>query len=313
MFFRRGLRGSLLLALTLTVWACGDDSSDPTTPDPNPTDEGEMVASVDGVPWAARASSVVAEVIEDVPGGYEIRGTQGTSQILVSLYNIDAPGTYPLGVNPTVFGGYASYATSGRLWHSTYSGASGTVTVTALTSSRIAGTFAFTATPFPGTQATGTLAITAGEFDAPIEGTPSSVPDAVGGSLTATLDGSPYRAAFVLVTGQGTGDFLLTTSNDDYTLAFFLGAIDGPGVYPLAFGAPPVRSIVINPGSAPGDGVSCCWGPDPGDVGSVTVTSLTADRLVGTFAATLVPRAGTEAADSLHIAEGAFDLGLAIP
>jgi len=50
-------------------------------------------------------------------------------------------------------------------------GAAGTLTVTSLTATRIAGTFSFTATPLPGSSLVGgtPMAITGGTFDVRID------------------------------------------------------------------------------------------------------------------------------------------------
>jgi hypothetical protein len=45
-------------------------------------------------------------------------------------------------------------------------------------------------------------------------------------------------------------------------------------------------------------------------VGSVTITSLSADRVKGTFSATLQPVPGKPATTPLTVASGTFDVGL---
>ena len=47
-------------------------------------------------------------------------------------------------------------------------------------------------------------------------------------------------------------------------------------------------------------------------VGVVSVTSLTADRIVGTFELTLVPQVGSSADGPLVLTNGSFDLGLLV-
>jgi len=57
--------------------------------------------------------------------------------------------------------------------------------------------------------------------------------------------------------------------------------------------------------SANGSGVNCCWG-GPNVVASVTVTSMSATRIAGTFTATL-PKVSGGAPGNLVITNGAFD------
>jgi hypothetical protein len=53
----------------------------------------------------------------------------------------------------------------------------------------------------------------------------------------------------------------------------------------------------------------CCWGLTASDVGTVTITSVTATRLRGTFSATLQPQAGSSQTQPLTITGGTFDVG----
>lgn len=296
--------------------ACGgSDAPSPAGPSgPDPSDDGEMTATVDGEAWTAATSSLSATLIEDVPGGVLLEGTANLGvayrQITISLYNIDGPGTYALGVTASMYGGYATYAISGGQWHSPYTGASGTVTVQELSNDRIKGTFQFHATPILGSQTPDTHDITGGQFDLPLESPLAAVPDNVGGSLQVKVGDVDYSASYFTVTPNGTGGYLLTTGNDDYQFGIFLDGVDGPGPYPLSF---PTRSIVINPGTNPSDGVSCCWGPSVEDTGTITLTTASAERLAGTFSATLNPRDGTNATESVVLVGGMFDLGLAMP
>ena len=153
------LLGSLgLVTILLSGCGGGSDSGPTGTEDPDPEEnQSTMSATVNGQPWTPTADGIRAEALDDVPGGYRILGTYplgaGGRTIDLELYNIDAPGTYPLGVNATVFGGYASVQnTSGSLWHTRYSGASGEVVVTQVAGSHIVGTFSFTAPRFRRTR-----------------------------------------------------------------------------------------------------------------------------------------------------------------
>lgn len=308
-------RSSLLvLAVIASLWGCGGDDSpsDPNDPDPNPTDDGVMTARIDDVEWTG-SFQLRGRATSKVPGGYEVRASNGSTLIQIDLFYVEETGTYPLGVTATVFGGYAALSnTSGALWHSAVTGSSGSVALTTLSATRIAGTFQFQATPFPGTQATGTKVVTDGHFDFPLSEPGTSVPDNAGGKLNATLNDVEYIASYVAVTGQGTSDLIFSTSNADFTVTFFLNEVEGPGEYPLSF-VTPTRAMVINAGNQAPAGDNCCWGPSLADSGAVTITSYSADRIVGTFEGTIEARPGTPATAPLVITDGAFDLGLAIP
>jgi hypothetical protein len=56
-------------------------------------------------------------------------------------------------------------------------------------------------------------------------------------------------------------------------------------------------------------GARCCYGI-LGDVGTLTITSLTTTRIKGTFTASLRPQPGTAATGTLTISSGTFDIGL---
>jgi hypothetical protein len=74
------------------------------------------------------------------------RASGGRSSLTVTLTNIDAPGTYPLGVNLTGFGGTATVGQRSDGWGTPLRGAAGdagSVVVTSRTATRIKGTFSF--------------------------------------------------------------------------------------------------------------------------------------------------------------------------
>ena len=308
----------LILLLLLGALGCGSDGGGPSDPNDPPddggSDDGVMTAMIDGAAWTGVAATISATVDEDIPGGYIIDGTSGsglgTRRMTINLYNIDEPGTYPLGVTASVFGGYATIAqTSGSIWYTAATGAAGQVTVTSLTASRIKGTFSFDASPFPFTPAMGTLVVTAGEFDVKVEGTAVPVPEGIGGELSAMFNGALFNASSALVTHNSEEEFFFSTLNDDFNVGIYLDGVTGPGVYPLNFSSP-FRSAVVLAGSGAAEGTNCCWGANPGDAGSVTIATLTKRRITGSLEMTLVPQDNSPAAGPLVITKGSFDLGL---
>ena len=310
------MAGLPLVLFMLALAGCGGSDSKDHITDPDPTVTGSMTATVDGQPWIGATSTLRARAVPAIAGGYEIAGVHNPGldgrQIVINLYNIDTPGTYPLGVNPTIFGGYALYTrTGGATWQSPYSGSAGEVVVTELTATRIIGTFHFFATPLAGTLASGTHTITAGEFDLPLEGTAAPIPEDVGSHFSASLNGSFYSAAYAALADIG-GHRVATIQNNSYNITFFLDGIADPGVYPLSMDAP-VRIAEVNAGADAPAGTNCCWGISSEDVGTVTVTSLTSARMTGSFSMTLVPRPDTPATSPLVITNGSFSLGAGSP
>lgn len=308
----RSARMSWILPALMTscILACGGDGDgepDPMGPN-DPADEGELSATIDGQAWTPAASTVRAEAMDDLPGAYEISGTAGGRTLNLELYNIDAPGTYPLGVTPTVFGGYATVARVGSIWYTRATGNAGEVTITELTQESIAGSFRFVADAFPGTQASGSLEVTAGVFDIPIEGAAIPVPENTGGKLSATMGGSEFHASTVNVT-QPTGMYLISALNSDYNMLISLEGITGPDEYPLSL-TDPTRAVSIVAGAEADSATHCCWTSIPDASGRVVIESLSEDRMVGTFEFTLLPNPNSPATDSLVVVGGQFDLGL---
>jgi hypothetical protein len=311
--------GTLAFLLAILAAGCGGGDDNPSDPNDNegpPDDDGTMTALVDGQAWTGTASTLYARAVPEIPGGYEIGGRflQGLStQVMeIRLYNLDATGTYPLGVLATNFGGYATFAvSSGAIWHTSHTGAAGSITLATLSATRIKGTFEFSAAAYPNTPATGTKTVTSGQFDLAIEGTATVVPDNVGCRLDATMNGVPYHASYVAVTHNG-DDYVFSTQSNLYNFTFYIPDLTGPGEYPLSF-VPPIRTALVLAGSEATVETECCWGANPADTGLLTITSLSEARAAGTFSMTLEPQAGTNSTAPLTIADGTFDVGLVQP
>jgi hypothetical protein len=267
-----------------------------------------MTAKIDGQVWSPLTQYVTAQTVPNAPGTFLLQGSVILSAsdaltIQITLYNVAGTGTYALGVGPTVFGGSAAVSKAVGSWGTQLTGSAGTITLTALTPTRIAGTFEFSATPLVG-PVTGTKSVTDGQFDLALQsgGSLPPLPDNRGSRIRASFGGNVWNAATV-VSQIASDTLILSSSNDDSSLSMSLGALSGPGTYPLSDTAP-VRWIQVVPQSG-GTG----WGPGAGTSGTVTITSLTATRVVGTFTATLAP-AGGAAGSPLVITSGEFDVGL---
>ncbi len=297
---------ALAVALAGPLMSCG--GSDATGPGGEGTHF--IKATIDGAAWNSDAGAESFGVSITLPGLYSITGTKlGGGYIMVlSLYNIGGTGTYPMGVGNLVAGGSAIVSDAGGGWATPQSGAAGTLTITALTDSRIAGTFTFTAEALTGT-ATGTKSVTGGSFDLEVKptGAVGALPDYAGSSVTATIGGTPFTAA--AATGQLTSGFdilVVTGSNTTRSLTISLTDVSAPGTYALS-GTAPTRTMGVTGVTSP---LTSTWSSNgAGGSGSVTVTSITATRIKGTFAATLGPAPGTSTPGTLAITSGAFDIG----
>lgn len=155
---------SVLLASAVLLAACGGDGG--TGPSGGGTKS--MQASIAGVQWTANAQATTAAYANNVLAiaGSDIKaGT--TTQININIPGVTTTGTFELGPNFT--GRLAlltvTTGTSAAVWTTALSPATGSISVTTLTASRVAGTFTFTGQASPGTPATGQRAVTSGTFD----------------------------------------------------------------------------------------------------------------------------------------------------
>ena len=279
-----------------------------------------FTAKVDGVAWAAEPIGVTA-VAGGLPGGLIVVGSRtlgGTvTSLTLTLGSITGPGRYALGVGPGVYGGTASVGEAplasgaGNTWQTPFDGLAGIIDITNLAGGRIVATFQFTGEAGTRNPLGGRRLVTEGTINLPLMGTLPPVPDNVGAGVSATLGVSPYNAWSVTArlrdyTG-GPGVSIDTTSSVN-VVSLMLAGVTAPGTYALSSVAP-LRTIIV--GKNGGDADHCCWGLNGGaDSGSITITSLTATRVKGTFSGTLQPQPGKAATAPLQIVDGSFDVGV---
>jgi hypothetical protein len=285
-------------ALLPILAACGSETTEPGGGGPSTS---AFSATVEGRAWDASGGSVTA-----TPGGiFVMTGVEVTTSLALSmtLYHIGAPGTYPLGVGGSVPGGLAQVVAGSSGWSTPLSGAAGSVTITAVSPTRIAGTFSFVAAgATPGLTSTRT--VTAGSFNLPVVG-PSTlvVADNAGGKVSGTLNGTAFNASSVASVAAPTGGVLtFAGANLGQTVTVLVSEYTGVGTYTLGSGAS--RSIRLTNTTAP----TGTWGgTNATTTGSVTVTSATTTRVRGTFTATLQQVVGTGPPVTVT---GTFDLGI---
>jgi hypothetical protein len=291
------MRRSVLFACALVTAACGGGG--PTNPGGGGVTN--FTAKIDGTAWAPEFSPIA---VNAAAGLYSISAFKSTGAdnytIVLSLSNITGTGTYPIGVTPQVFGASAliSQAPSSG-WSSPLSGDAGEIVITTLTATRMVATFEFLATPLMGTAVNKT--VTEGQFDIVVSGTGGLAAANQGSSLTGTI-GGPFIGATGAVS-LNSGTLTIVSTNPTRNITIGIANMTGAGSYTL--GASPLRTIQV------GDGVGAVWTSNTsGGSGSVTISSATTQRIVGTFTAAVVGVAGS-ASGTLNIS-GSFNMGCAI-
>jgi hypothetical protein len=293
--------------------ACGGDGDSGGGPGGSTSG---FTAKIDGVNWEADEISIAASTVPGVPGALLVTGTEsngGTStSLVITLYNVDGPGTYALGVSSDVFGGTGQVGEAGNSWITENTGDEGTITLTTLGGGRIVGTFSYRADPGQNNAVGGTRVVTAGKIDLPFTGTITPLPDNQGSKVSALFGGQLYNAwsAYGLLQDHlGGAGFQFSTSTKLNGLSLLLSGVTAPGTYTISH-TNPVRSV--GAGRNGGDADHCCWGGGGSalDVGTITITSITATRVQGTITATLQPSPGKPATAPLVITNGMFDIGI---
>jgi hypothetical protein len=291
----------LLFALTAAAACSGDEAVGPDEP------LGFFRARIGDVEWEADARTVANAALQGDPGLYAINGRQQADGygLVLQLFNIGLPATYPLGVGPRMIGGFGTVQGPTTVWATPPSGAAGQIALSTLTDTRIAGTFSFTANALVGSEV---LQVTGGEFDLPIVALRPAgpVPENAGHVLSGTFAAAPFNASAASVTLGGGQNPTLTIvgNNTEWNLFLRVAAMRGPGNYELST-TTPVRWIQVT--GIDGNAFPSWSSLEPGASGSVTVTSVSTARVRGTFTGTLPPLGG--GATSAIQVHGSFDVG----
>ncbi len=297
-----------IAAISLSAGAaCGGDPSGLE----GPGGEYYLSAKVDGSAWSASSSTILTTGSTAIPGYITLQGSSGSGNVQtigLQLGFIPGPGTYPLGVNQaTTAGGTGVYAEGPRSWTTPFSGAAGIVTITELTSTRITGTFSFDGDAVGTTNPPLSHEVREGKFSVPLPAQ-FAVPtdDRRGSRVSSRIDGQPWNAATTAGTGGGQNIVIVSASNDDYLITISLAPPEQAGPQPLSSGFPARRVSVQRLGQ---NGAS--WGNNAGDEGTITVSSLTPTRIVGSFTGTLKPTIPGSTLPDLTVTEGTFDVRIA--
>jgi hypothetical protein len=280
--------------LILALGACGGGGTDP---DDDIDGFDGFTAKIDGELWKASAA---VTAVNNIPGRYFINAarTSGSNNytIRITLLNIPGPGTYPLGVESSMFGGYAEVvkpAPGGDDWDTPMSGAAGVFVITTLTATRMVGTFEFVA------EGTGTRTVTEGAFDIAVNQTGGVAAANMGSSFTASVGGT--FNVFNLAQQVVAGDLLIVAYSPDGQITIAIQALTVTGTYPTSTSIP-IRTISL--GTTAGG-----WSTQhTGGSGSVILT-VTADRFSGTFTANVRQPGGANP----RTISGTFSIGRAAP
>ncbi len=283
---KRMTASAALLFLLLAVGCGGDD--DPVAPNGNGGGGGggggggkSLLAKIDGQQFTA--DQLTIQVSGPNPatrqGTLVISGAQASSNRTLSLILsfIIGPATQPLGINTASNpGGVVNISIASDLYSTPLNGQSGFVTITARTSTRIAGTFyCTTAGILPG-MTPPTRSITEGSFDITLSGGLPPLPTGVGSTTIATIGGTPVNMATIVGTNQGLGIFGFGCDNQRYSISIIPKVPVAAG---NSYGIPSqMNFMLIEQGTA-----NSWYGGLGADVGSVTISTFDANRLIATF------------------------------
>ena len=123
-----------------------------------------MSATIDGTVWTASRAALPSTPTPSNNGAFELNGSDCVHFLSIWASGVNGPGTYPV----TLVSYSADTSAAGPTWVVDSTGGSGSVTVTALTGTGLAGTNAsgsFALSLAPRSGASGTKVITNGSFN----------------------------------------------------------------------------------------------------------------------------------------------------
>jgi hypothetical protein len=152
----------LAAAAVVAIAGCssdsGDDGSNPPPPPPPGSSQGAMTAKINGASFASVGSS-----FSYTQNTLAVVGTDLTYTVSVAVGNVTGPGTYTVGATNGSVAIFIVAKSPGSGWDTLGAGGTGTVTITSISETHVAGTFSFTAIPQSGT--TGPMVVTQGAFN----------------------------------------------------------------------------------------------------------------------------------------------------
>ena len=144
--------------LLVAAGGCGGDNTGP-----NGQASGDMTAKIDGASFTSVTTLAQRTASGNAGTIISLSGANSSATGLGVAFLDAGVGSYPIGgltpTNATVL------EAGGKVWTAGVTGGSGTLTVTALDATHVAGTFSYSAVASANTGATGTKAVTEGVFD----------------------------------------------------------------------------------------------------------------------------------------------------
>lgn len=281
-----------LMAAALSVACGGGGDGDGGG---GPGGQTNMTAQVDGNDFGALGTAS-----RSAGGIYVLTGIDAPNAISIMLYNIPGPGTYALGMNATGFGGQGIVSNSSDGWGTVLNGRAGSITITTLTDTRIAGTFHFDAEPLSG-NSTGTREVTAGEFDMLMQTAGAwTPPNPWAGSQLNGRVGTDTIVGATMAVVFNANNLLFNASDLDHVFAITFQDLTTTGSFSFRDAIPTRRIQYTDPNG------SFVYLTDSTSTGNITITSVNANRIAGTYTATL-KRLG--AAGTINVS-GNFDVGI---
>lgn len=297
---RHALAGSALLC---TVFVTGCEEAPDGPADGGPT---TLTARIDGAPYTGSAPSALLTG----SGTFTIAAppTSTVRGLTLQLFSIGRVGTYPLGVGPSIIGGTGQVVTfAGAQYITPQTAESGSVTITSLSTTRIAGTFSFTGSrqTFTGPEVT---TVTQGVFDVPVKGNGTlAISSNTGSSATGTVRGQPFTAATAsMPIRPETGTLQFRVTQGSTVIDVEMSELLGIGTYTMGTGAARRVALAVGVDGFP----STFGGTNLGTTGTIVINSISSFRVRGTMNVTLKP---VFAAGSTIPAVVTLDFDLGIP
>jgi hypothetical protein len=290
--------------VALLAAGCGDDD-EPTGPG---AASNHMSATIDGQNWESDQSTitVTGSAAIERQGTISISGKRlsNNKSVTLLLSFISGPGTYPLGVSVlSNAGGTGLVSDPPNSWLTPLNGEAGSVTITTRTDTRIAGSFEFDATELPGTAA-GTARVRNGEFDITVDGGLPDLPTGFGSSMSANLEGDFWNAAeFPTANSPSFAAFDLKGKETEFLISIVPKVpVEAGQTYGIPF---QIDFKITRLG-----GSEDVWHSEGGpNTGTVTITALTNDNLVGTFQGSIPQETG--GIEPMLVEDGQFNVYLA--
>ena len=153
------------------------------------------------------------------------------------------------------------------------------------------------------TLALSVAASSCGSSDTSDLGTDPGISLVTNGTFTASVNGTAWGALGKVIVSRPTATSMtFFATSTTYALNMVVLNVSGPGTFTL-------NSAISNGNQASISGLSGGWtSGNAGGSGSIVITALTSNHVVGTFVFEGAPISGTGATTPIHVTNGKFDL-----